>query len=59
MRALTLLSFLLLAGCGQSGDLYLPPEQPEPVAAPPAAETPAEDKDKNVEPPKEAPKEAK
>jgi predicted small lipoprotein YifL len=55
MRALSLLSFLLLAGCGQSGDLYLPPEQPEPVTAP-AAETPAEDK--KEEPPREAPKEA-
>jgi len=53
MRALMLLSFLLLAACGQSGDLYLPPEQPEPVAAPPAAETPAADEEKKVEPPKE------
>ncbi len=55
MRTLTLLSFLLLTGCGQSGDLYLPPEQP---AAPPAAETPAEDKDKEAESPKAPPKEA-
>jgi predicted small lipoprotein YifL len=54
MRALTLLSFLLLAACGQSGDLYLPPEQPaEPVAAPPAAETPpAPPEDKKPEEPK-------
>jgi len=37
MRALLLISIVLLAGCGQSGDLYLPPkEQP----APPPAETP-------------------
>jgi predicted small lipoprotein YifL len=49
MRALVLLSFLLLAACGQSGDLYLPAEQPEPAAAPAAAppEAPAEkEKDK-------------
>ena len=43
MRALTLLSFLLLAACGQSGDLYLPPEEPAPVeSAPPAEPAPAD-----------------
>ena len=36
MRVLRLLPFLLLAACGQSGDLYLPPEQPTSVeSAPP------------------------
>lgn len=56
MRALLMLS-LFLAACGQSGDLYLPPEQPEPsaqtgTAAP--AETPAPPPDeKKKEPPKE------
>jgi predicted small lipoprotein YifL len=33
MRILLLASFALLAGCGQSGDLYLPPEE---QSAPPA-----------------------
>ena len=50
MRILRLLPVLLLAACGQSGDLYLPPEQPEPAATPaaaPPAEAPAEkEKDK-------------
>jgi predicted small lipoprotein YifL len=50
MRALLLVPFLLLAACGQSGDLYLPPGQPEPAATPaeaPPAEAPAEkEKDK-------------
>jgi predicted small lipoprotein YifL len=49
MRALVLLSFLLLAGCGQSGDLYLPAEQPEPPQPAAPAEAPAE-KDKNKDP---------
>jgi len=32
---------LLLAGCGQSGDLYLPPrQQPAPESAPPIATPP-------------------
>lgn len=55
MRYLILTGFLLLlAACGQSGDLYLPPEQSEePVAAPPAAETPAAEKDPKKVPPKE------
>ena len=36
MRALPLVLILLLAGCGQAGDLYLPQETPPtpPVAAP-------------------------
>ena len=34
MRTFIALSLLLLAACGQSGDLYLPPEPPEPVASP-------------------------
>ena len=47
MRALFLLFSLLLAACGQAGDLYLPPEQPEPAQEPAApAEPPAEDKDR-------------
>ena len=33
-RSIAALTFLLLAACGQSGDLYLPPEPPEPVASP-------------------------
>ena len=49
MRALTALSLLLLSACGQSGDLYLPADQPEPAQAPaapadPAATPPAEEK---------------
>ncbi len=50
MRAFLPLSFLLLAACGQAGDLYLPAEKPappEPAAQPaPPAETPPADKDK-------------
>jgi predicted small lipoprotein YifL len=46
MRALVLLCLTLLVACGQSGDLYLPPERPAPAAtpadAPPPAEAPAE-----------------
>ena len=54
MRASLLLPFLLLAACGQSGDLYLPPQRPaEPVAAPPAAGTPAAPEDKKEQPPRE------
>lgn len=41
MRILRVLPFVLLAACGQSGDLYLPAEQPEPQAAP-SAPAPAE-----------------
>ena len=54
MRATRLLPFVFLAACGQSGDLYLPPEQPaEPVAAPPAAEpVAAPPVDEKKEPPK-------
>ena len=42
---LLLLSTLLLAACGQAGDLYLPPPEPEVVAPVPPAE-PAQDKKK-------------
>jgi len=38
MRILLLLPVLLLAACGQSGDLYLPPEQPAPVESAPPPE---------------------
>jgi predicted small lipoprotein YifL len=38
MRSAALLVFLLLTACGQSGDLYLPPDPPVPSeAAEPAA----------------------
>ena len=57
MRALILLSFTLLAACGQSGDLYLPPEQPETPPAQPAEPlpqpAPAPPEEKKKEPPKE------
>lgn len=44
MRSLLLLS-LLLAGCGQSGDLYLPPPEPAPAESQaPAPEQPVEEK---------------
>jgi len=51
MRQLGLIGCLLLTACGQSGDLYLPAERPEPQAAPtapatPPAGKPAEEKDK-------------
>jgi len=36
MRALLLPTFLLLAACGQSGDLYLPPNEPDSKPAEPA-----------------------
>ena len=43
-RFLATLSFALLAACGQSGDLYLPPAPPaQPDAAAPPA--PAQDDD--------------
>lgn len=38
MRYLVAVSMVLLAGCGQAGDLYLPPEPP----APPPSTAPAE-----------------
>ena len=49
MRLLRVLPVLLLAACGQAGDLYLPPQQPEPAAAPAGApaDEPDEDKDKD------------
>ena len=55
MRVLALLSFVLLAACGQSGDLYLPAEQREqPAAAPAAAGTPPAGEDQKKDSPKEA-----
>ena len=49
MRMLVVLSFLLLAACGQAGDLYLPAEPAEPAGAAPApADTPPDpEKDKD------------
>lgn len=52
MRMLVVLSFLLLAACGQAGDLYLPAEPAEPAepagAAPAPADTPPDpEKDKD------------
>ena len=41
MRAFLLLSSLLLAACGQAGDLYLPTEPAPPAAQPPAPPAPA------------------
>jgi predicted small lipoprotein YifL len=38
MRILLPVTFALLAGCGQSGDLYLPPK--EQTAPPPPVEQP-------------------
>ena len=48
MPRLVLALTLLLAGCGQSGDLYLPPkEQPAPPAEPqPTPEQQQQEKDK-------------
>ena len=49
MRALLPVSFVILAGCGQSGDLYLPPKAPPadapPIEAPPPVEGTKERKD--------------
>jgi predicted small lipoprotein YifL len=36
MRFLKLLPIVLLAACGQSGDLYLPPNEPDSKPAEPA-----------------------
>jgi predicted small lipoprotein YifL len=51
MRLFRMLPCLLLAACGQAGDLYLPPEQAEtaPAAAPSDAppQDPDEDKGKD------------
>jgi predicted small lipoprotein YifL len=49
MRFLPLLAFLLLAACGQSGDLYLPPNDPDTKPAEPAppAVGPAADAEKD------------
>jgi len=48
MRILLLLPILLLAACGQSGDLYLPPKEPpaETVPQPAPPPTPEEPKEK-------------
>lgn len=53
MRYLVVVWTILLAGCGQAGDLYLPPEpagppSTAPYEAPPAtpAQVPEEKKDK-------------
>jgi predicted small lipoprotein YifL len=41
-RSLAAAGLLLLAGCGQTGPLYLPPPPAQPAAgSPPAAEQPA------------------
>ena len=40
-RSIAVLSFVLLAACGQSGDLYLPPEPPEPPEPVASPATPA------------------
>ena len=41
MRLLLLVPALLLAACGQAGDLYLPPAEPAPQeAAPPPSPQP-------------------
>ena len=57
MRPLILLSFLLLAACGQAGDLYLPAEQPkQPEQQPaPTEPAPAEKPADKKEQPKEGP----
>jgi predicted small lipoprotein YifL len=43
MRAFLLISIVLIAACGQSGDLYLPPKQqpaePTPGQPPPAEQS--------------------
>jgi len=46
MRSFLLLPVLLLAACGQSGDLYLPPKEPPAEPAPLPAPTPEEQKEK-------------
>ena len=59
MRPLILLTFLLLAACGQAGDLYLPaeqPKQPEPQQQPAPAETAPAEKPADK---KDAPKEGR
>jgi predicted small lipoprotein YifL len=54
MRAFALLSFLLLAACGQSGDLYLPAERPAAATEPaPPPATPPAPEEKKKDPPKD------
>ena len=52
MRFLAATSFLLLAACGQGGDLYLPSDpaaQPQPAATAPTAQpVPEEQKKKDA-----------
>jgi predicted small lipoprotein YifL len=56
MRALLLIAIVLLAGCGQSGDLYLPPKQPTEAAPPIATPPPVEGtQDQKEEQKKESP----
>lgn len=49
MRFLRFLPFVLLAACGQSGDLYLPPNDPDtrPAEPAPPATGPAADQKKD------------
>jgi predicted small lipoprotein YifL len=47
MRAVLLLSLLLLAACGQAGDLYLPPGQADTAPASAPADTPPDEQDKD------------
>ena len=45
-------ALLILAACGQSGDLYLPDEKP-PADAAPAADVPAADSPPSADPKKD------
>ena len=47
MRALILVTVLLLAACGQSGDLYLPDQRPAAEGGTPAAEPAASEENKD------------
>jgi predicted small lipoprotein YifL len=55
MRRLLPLTFLLLAACGQAGDLYLPAEQ----AKQPQQQQPPEPTPEKPDEKKDAPKEAR
>lgn len=54
-KLLLAIAFVILAGCGQMGPLYMPPEETPPV--PPAAAGPdtAVDEDSDTEQPRKAP----
>ena len=54
-KLLLAIAFVTLAGCGQTGPLYMPPEETPPV--PPAAAEPAPEpeKDAGTEQPRKAP----